>query len=68
MVARKDGKMELPKSIKKLKPNQVVVFDRYYPVSDFKANAFAITDDGDFMFFDTTKYYTDGKVDFYGEH
>jgi len=59
--------MELPKSIKKLKPNQVVVFDRYYPVNDFKANAFAITDDGGFIFFDTKRYHTNGKVEFYGK-
>lgn len=58
--------MELPKSIKKLGKNEVVVFDDYYSVNDFQANAFAISDDGSFMFFDTKNYHTNGKVKFYG--
>lgn len=59
--------MEVPKNLKRLKPNQVVVFDRYYPVNDFEANAFAVSEENGFIFFDTEAYHTDGKVEFYGE-
>lgn len=57
--------MELPKSIRKVKPNEIVVFDSYCTVNDLRVNAFAITDDGNLMFFDTETYYTSGKPKFY---
>lgn len=61
--------MEVPKNLKRLKPNQVVVLDRYYLLDDdnFKANAIAISENGELMMFDTEAYHTDGKVEFYGE-
>ena len=61
--------MEVPKRLKRLKPNQVVVLDRYYLLGDdnFKVNAIAISEKGDVMMFDTEAYHTAGKVEFYGK-
>lgn len=56
-----------PKNLVRVKPNEIVVLDRYYPVNDFKANAFSVSEDGGFIFFDTKSYYTDGKVKIYGK-
>lgn len=57
----------IPNNLVRVKPNEVVVLDRYYPVNDFKANAFVVSEDGGFMFFDTKSYNTTGKVKIYGE-
>lgn len=57
--------MKIPDNIERLKPNQIVVFDRYYKVNGTKANALAATEDG-FIVFDTEAYHTDGKVSFLG--
>lgn len=66
--------MEVPKNLKRVKPNQVVVLDRHYEASwlfpnstTTTFNALAITDDGTLMMFDTNHYKTEGKVEFYGE-
>lgn len=61
--------MEVPKNLKRLKPKQVVVLDRYYLLDDdnFKANAIVVSEKGELMMFDTEAYHTDGKVEFYGE-
>lgn len=58
----------IPDDFVRVKPNEVVVLDRYYPVNDFKANAFAVSEDNGFMFFDTKSYHTNGKVKIYGNN
>jgi len=58
---------EIPTNFVRVKPNQVVVLDRYYPVNDFEANAFFVSEETGFVFFDTKSYLTDGEIEIYGK-
>ena len=58
--------MELPKSLRKVKKNKVVVFE-----DDFEfgvpCNAICLDDEGNLLFLHTDYYHTTGEVKFYGE-
>lgn len=61
--------MEVPKSLRKVKPNEVVVFENEFDISKdgAKMNAIAMNDKGGLVLFHTDNYWTDGEVKFYGE-
>ena len=60
--------MRVPGKLKKVKPNEIVVFDNYGNISGTPFNALSQDEDGNVLFFDTKYYETTGKPTFYNEH
>ena len=60
--------MEVPKNLRKVKPNEVVVFEKEFAGTKdgCKFNAICLADYGLIMFH-TDTFWTNGEVKFYGE-
>ena len=61
--------MEVPKNLKKVKPYEIVVFEKEFAGTKDgpKMNAVCMDESGNIVIFNTDAYWTNGEVKFYGE-
>lgn len=59
--------MRVPGNVRKVKPEEIVVFEEYMDINGRKYNAISVTREGAVIFFDTDKYETTGMPTFFGD-